>query len=56
MRRGGELGDEGLEGLEVGRDAFEDEVDLAREHPAFANQGFLAHEILERLEVGLGLA
>ena len=34
----GQLGDEGLEGLEVRRHAFEDEVDLARQHPAFAHQ------------------
>ena len=49
----GEFGDERLEGLQVGRDTFENEVDLAREHPAFAHQR-LARTILERLEVGLG--
>ena len=56
MRRAGELGDEGLEGLEVRRHAFQHEVDLAGQHPALAHQRLLAHEILERLEVGLGLA
>ncbi len=56
MRRAGQFGDEGLEGLEVRRHAFEHEVDLAREHPALAHQRLLAHEILERREVGLGLA
>ena len=38
MRRAGQLGDEGLEGLEVRRHAFQNEVDLARQHPAFAHQ------------------
>ena len=56
MRRCGQLRDEGLECLEIGRHAFEDEVDLAGQHPAFAHQRLGAHEILERLEVGIGLA
>ena len=41
---------------QVGRDAFEDEVDLAQQHPAFPNQRLAAHESLEGLKVGLGLA
>ena len=48
--------DEGLEGLEVRRHAFQHEVDLARQHPAFAHQRLRAHEVLEGLEIGLGLA
>ena len=56
MRRAGQLGDEGLEGLQVRRHAFQHEVDLARQHPAFAHQRLLADEVLELLEVGLGLA
>ena len=56
MGRGGELLDEGLEGLQVGRHAFENEVDLAREHPAFAHQRLRAHEILEGREIGFRLA
>ena len=56
VRRAGQLGDEGLEGLEVRRHAFQHEVDLARQHPAFAHQRLLADEVLELLEVGLGLA
>ena len=56
VRLGGEPRDEVLERRHVGRDAFEDEVDLAGEHPAFAHQRLLAHEVLERLEVRLGLA
>ena len=42
--------------VEVRRDAFQDEVDLARQHPALAHQRLRAHESLERREVGLGLA
>jgi len=56
MRRGGELGDEGLEGFQIRRHAFENEVDLPRQHPAFAHQRLCAHEILEGFEVGIGLA
>jgi hypothetical protein len=54
--RGGKLGDEGLEGLEVRGHAFEDEVDLPRQHPAFAHQRLRTHEIFEGFEVGIGLA
>ena len=39
-----------------GRHALEDEIDLAREHPALPHQRLVADEILERLEVGLRLA
>ncbi len=56
MRGGGQFRHEGLKGLEIGGDAFEDEVDLPGQHPAFAHQRLVAHEILERLQVGLGLA
>ena len=56
VRRRGELLDEGLEGLEVGRHAFEHEVDLAREHPAFAHQRLRAHEFFERHQIGFRLA
>jgi C4-dicarboxylate transporter, DctM subunit len=56
MRRRGQFGDEGLEGLQVGRHALEHEVDLAGQHPAFAHQRLLAHELLERPEIGFGLA
>ena len=42
--------------LQVRRHAFEDEIDLARQHPAFAHQRLRAHELLEGREVGLGLA
>ena len=54
--RGGELLDEGLEGLQIRRDAFEHEVDLAREHPAFAHQRLRAHELLESGKIGFRLA
>ena len=54
--RGGEFLDKGLEGFQVGRHAFEHEVDLAREHPALAHQRLGAHEILEGNEIRLGLA
>ena len=56
MRRAGEFGDESLKRLEIGRDAFEDEIDLARQHPAFAHQRLLAHIGLEGIEVGFRLA
>ena len=36
--------------------AFQDEIDLARQHPAFPHQGLGAHERLERAQVGIGLA
>ncbi len=42
--------------FEVGRHALQDEVDLARQHPAFAHQRLRAHEVLESREVGFGLA
>ena len=56
MRDRREVGHEGLKLGQVGRHAFEDEIDLARQHPAFPNQRLAAHESLERLQVGLGLA
>ncbi len=55
MRRAGQFGDEGLESLQVGRDAFEDEIDLARQHPAFAHQRLPAHEGLESGERDHGI-
>ena len=54
--RGGQLGDEGLKRRQRRRDAFQDEVDLARQHPAFAHDRLRAHEFLERREIGLRLA
>ncbi|MEY9222041.1 hypothetical protein ABH974_002464 [Bradyrhizobium ottawaense] len=39
--------DEILEGRHVGGDAFEDEIDLARQHPALPHQGLGADELLE---------
>src|SRR5262249_28899759 len=36
--------------------AFEDEIDLARQHPALAHQRLRAHEALERHEIRLRLA
>ena len=56
MRRRGQLDHESLEGAQVGRHALEDEIDLPREHPAFAHQGLRPHEGLEGEQVGLGLA
>jgi len=56
MRRRCQIGDEILERRHVGRHAFQDEVDFARQHPAFAHQRLGAHEILERAQIGVGLA
>ena len=56
MRRGGELADEFLEGGHVRRHALQNEVDLARQHPAFPHQRLLADKVLECLEIGIGLA
>ena len=56
MRRAGEFGDESLERFEIRRHAFEDEIDLARQHPAFAHQRLLAHDMPRRLEIGFRLA
>src|SRR5580704_2456799 len=56
VRLGGEPRDEILKRGEIGRDTFQEEIDLARKHPAFPHERFAAHEILERLEIGFGLA
>ena len=56
MGNRGQVGHEGLKLGQIGRHAFEDEVDLARQHPAFADQRLAAYVGLERLEIGLGLA
>src|SRR5437016_3795595 len=55
-RRAGELGDERLKRFQVRRYAFDDEIDVARQHPAFADERLGAHEFLERVEIGFGLA
>jgi tripartite-type tricarboxylate transporter receptor subunit TctC len=49
MRRAGQLANEILKGLQIRRHAFEHEVDLAGQHPAFAHQRLTADEILEGL-------
>ena len=56
MRRRGQMGDEILKRRHVGRHAFQDEIHLARQHPAFPHQRLGAHEILERAQIGVGLA
>src|SRR5271168_3118660 len=56
MRRGREMRDEILKRRHVGRDAFQDEVDFARQHPAFPHERFGADESFERLQVRLRLA
>src|SRR3984957_8908982 len=56
MGGGRQVGDEFLEFLHVRRDAFQDEIHLARQHPAFPHQGLGAHEILERPQISLRLA
>src|SRR5262245_13296520 len=54
---GGEVvDDEGLEGGQVGGHALQDEVGLAGQHVALAHQGPGQHPVLERPQVGLGLA
>ena len=50
------LGEEGLEGREVGGDALQDEVDLAVEHVALADERPVPALRLEGREVALGLA
>ena len=45
-----------LEALQVARDHLQDEVDLAVQHMAFAHFGQGVDMVLERLEIGLGLA
>ena len=56
MRRRGQVGDEILKRRHVGRDAFQDEIHLARQHPAFPHQRLGADEFLERAQIGVGLA
>src|SRR5215211_3155840 len=56
MRLGRQPHHEILKGAQVWSDAFEHEIDLAGQHPAFAHQRLRADEIFERLEVGVGLA
>ena len=56
MRRRGQMGNKILERRHVRRDAFQDEIDLARQHPAFPHQRFRAHELLEGPQIGVGLA
>src|SRR5438105_15091695 len=56
MRRGGEMRDEFLESRHVRRDAFQDEVDLARQHPALPHQRLAAHEFLESAQIRIRLA
>jgi hypothetical protein len=56
MRRRRQVGDEILKRRHVGRDAFEDEVDLARQHPALPHQRLGADEFFERAQIGVGLA
>ena len=57
LRRAGQfVDDEGLEAAEVGGDALQDEVDVAREHVALAND-VPAHDLrLERTQPGIALA
>ena len=50
------MGDEILEGGHVGRYAFQDEIDFARQHPALAHQRLGADELLEGAQIGLRLA
>ena len=38
MRDSRELGHEGLESRQIRRDAFEDEIDFTRKHPALAHE------------------
>ena len=54
--RGQALGEKTLEGGEVRRDAFQDEIDLAVEHVALAHQRPLGDAGLERPQIRLGLA
>ena len=56
MRRRGQMRDEILKRRHVRRHAFQNEVDLARQHPALPHQRFGAHEFLERAQIGVGLA
>src|SRR3546814_1216280 len=49
-------GQERLEALQVARDDLEQKVDFAVQHIAFAHFGEAADIILERLQVGFGLA
>ena len=56
MWRGGEVRDELLKRRHVGRDAFQDEIDLARQHPAFPHQGFGSDELLEGAQIRIRLA
>src|SRR5215212_1207561 len=56
MRRRRQMGDEILKGCHIRRHAFQNEVDLARKHPALAHQRLGPHELLEGAQVGFGLA
>src|SRR6202000_1288680 len=50
------LGDEGLEGLEISRHAFQDEIHFTRQHVTLAHFRPAAHPLLEMLEIGVLLA
>src|SRR5215471_179721 len=50
------LGDEGLERRQVARDAFQQEVDFAREHVALTNLWPSSDPLLEVLEIRIMLA
>src|ERR1700687_3730473 len=54
--RGGEFGEESLKCREVGGDALQNEIDLARQHPALAHQGPFADGFVEGGEISLRLA
>jgi hypothetical protein len=56
MRRRGQVRDEILKRRHVGRHALQDKIDFARQHPALPHQGLGAHELLERAQIGIGLA
>src|SRR5262249_26388094 len=56
VRLGREPRHEILERAEVRRHTLEDEIDFPGQHPAFPHQRFGADEVLERLEVAVGLA
>src|SRR5262249_59621111 len=54
--RGQLVDDEILERAQVRRNAFQEEIDLARKHVAIADDGRGARTLLEGNEIGLGLA
>jgi hypothetical protein len=56
MWGGGQVGDKILEGRHVGRDAFQDEIDLAGQHPALPHQRLGTDELLEGAQIRFGLA